>query len=1132
MKALFSFGLFLGTLSITLGQTTKSVLSEGDWYKIGITSEGVFKIDRNFLQSLGVNAASINPKNIKLYGNGSGMLPQNSSAFRYDDLEENAIYVEGENDGSFDNGDYILFYGSAPHPVSYNKDAASGAWFSHETNLYSDTTYYFLTVGQSAGLRIDTKPTVSGATETITTFNDYIPYEKDLVNVLISGREWYGEEFKFTTNRNFNFDLTGIVSSSQLSIQTILMALNEGSKNTFTLKANNNSLGTVTLSGSTGAQYGNKGVERNNIFQIDASQIGNALSLQISYDNGGNTKAAGYLNSIGLNFERELKLYGSQTIFSSVNSTNNSVSRFSIDNGAAITGVWDISHSLYPQALPFTKSGVVSFSDSTSSLNRYIAFSVSGLPLPTPLGRVANQNLHGMSSSPDLLIVTHPNFSAQAEELAAFKRSVDGFTVEVVDVYTIYNEFSSGAQDISAIRDFAKMLYDRGDANQRLRYLLLFGDASYDYKNRSTNNTNFIPVYESRQSLNNVLTYSSDDYYSFLEDGEGHWVESSSGNQTSDIGVGRFPVKTTQEAQDAVDKIKRYVTNSSTFGAWRNDVCFVADDGDGNSHISQADQQAIFVDTNYKSFNPRKLYLDAFEQISSASGESSPTFVQALDDQVAKGALLINYTGHGGETGWMQERGLTINQIESWSNKNTMPLFVTATCEFGRYDDPERSSGAEISFLKPDGGAIALLTTTRPVYSSSNFKLNKAFYEQIFKQDTDGEWPRLGDVIRGTKNNSFDSVFNRNFSLLGDPSLALAYPKLQAVITEVNGRADSLATTDTLRALQEVTISGEIQGWDNSIISDFNGILEATIFEKVSRLSSFGSVDKPFAFNARENMIYGGQATVNNGKFTFSFVVPKDINYQFGNGKISLYAKEDDGLRDASGHANEITIGGSYTATPDNDPPSAELFLDDYSFQNGGIVNSAPLLLARLSDSSGINIATTGIGHEITVMIDDDPALLFVLNDFYQAEQDSYKRGTIRYQLPELADGVHTLRLKVWDTHNNSTEEEITFVIGEALQVYGSPNPFVETTTIYVDHPMGGQDVNSSMSIYSNTGQLIFSGTTAIEESNSVLAFEWNGEDLQGNTLPSGIYLCTILLWNTETGYETQKTIRVVKARD
>ena len=477
----------------------------------------------------------------------------------------------------------------------------------------------------------------------------------------------------------------------------------------------------------------------------------------------------------------------------------------------------------------------------------------------------------------------------------------------------------------------------------------------------------------------------------------------------------------------------------------------------------------------------------------------------------------------------MDERGLTLEQINGWNNENTLPLFVTATCEFGRYDDPARFSGAEVAFLKADGGAIGLLTTTRPVYSSSNYAINKAFYEDVFKQDEEGNWPKLGDIVKNTKNNSIKGVNNRNFSLLGDPSLMLAYPKLQAVITEINGKSDSLAMSDTLKALQEITISGEIQNWKNQPLTDFNGILEATIFEKASTVTTFGSVDKPISFTVQNNMIYGGKASISEGKFSFSFVVPKDINYQFGTGKISLYAQEEEGTRDAAGQANEITIGGSYASVPDDEAPSISLFLDDYSFRNGGVVNAAPLLLAQLADSSGINIATTGIGHEITVIIDDDPTLLFVLNDFYQAEQDSYRRGTIRYQLPELADGVHTLRLKAWDTHNNSVEKEITFVIGEALQVSGSPNPFTDYTTVYVDHHLAGQNFNSSMSIYSTTGELIFSETKAISESYSVLAFEWDGQDLQGNDLPSGMYLCSILLWNPETGYETKKTIRLIR---
>ena len=388
-----------------------------------------------------------------------------------------------------------------------------------------------------------------------------------------------------------------------------------------------------------------------------------------------------------------------------------------------------------------------------------------------------------MTEVPTMLIVTHANFLETAQDFANYKTEEKGILTKVVTVDQVYNEFSSGAQDITAIRDMAKMLYDR---SANFKFLLLFGDASYDYKNRIKENTNYVPTYQAYESMNDIKTYTSDDYFGFLEDTEGTWSESGQ-NHTLDIGVGRFPIQTIEQATGIINKIKNY-HNKELYGNWKNEITFVADDGDDNLHMKDANSLASDINQNFSEYNANKIYLDAFVQTSSAQGETSKTASEEINRQLDRGTFIVNYTGHGGEIGWTQEQILTVPQINSWTNKQ-LPLFVTATCEFGRYDDPVRISGAEYTLINPNGGAIAIISTTRPVYASSNKQLNDQFYKAVFLPNKDGSMPTLGEVMISTKNNSLNGVYNRNFSLLGDPSLTLAYPQETVKITHLNKQA-------------------------------------------------------------------------------------------------------------------------------------------------------------------------------------------------------------------------------------------------------------------------------------------------------------------------------------------------------
>ena len=1117
---------------------TSSVLSTGDWYKIGVTSTGIHKIDRSALQAIGLNPQTTDPRNIRIYGNAGGMLPQANSAPRPDDLIENAIFVEGEADGTFHPDDYILFYAQGPHTWELVPDSANR--FAHRYNIYTDTAYYFITAGPSPGKRISTGAAPAGAAQTITSFDERWFHENDLykpVNVP-SGREWYGEEFtSFTQSRDFAFPVSDLIPGSTVRVTSFVMG-NSPSPHSFLLRLNNVELGTQQISGRGTYNYHPEGINNTGYFERNLSTIPytNELKVSLNFDQGSGATATGYLNYLEIQAERALKLYDNQTSFRSFRSLATPVSTFSIEGAVDGTRVWDVTDPQRPlQQQVILAGGTASFTASTDSLREFVAFAGNSFPAPVSYGKVANQNLHrlNLDGQLDFVIVTHPLFKSEAEALAEHRRTHDNLQAEVVTTRQIFNEFSSGAQDVTAIRDFMKMLYDRSTKGpDDLIHLLLLGDASYDYKNRVAHNTNFVPVYQSRRSLDPVLSYSSEDYFGFLDDHEGFWDEESFRvPHLLDIGIGRLPAQSAADARVMVQKIIAY-DKPSAFGKWRNRLTFVADDGDGNEHLNDGENLANLIESTFPGYNVNKIYLDIYRQESVPNGQRSPETNTAIDKAVEQGSLLINYTGHGGETGWASEQIVTVPQVRNWKNADRLTFMLTATCEFGRYDDPKLTSGAEYALLNPEGGAIGLLTTTRPVYSNGNRLLNNTFIEHLFRPIRN-RMPRLGDLFFITKNKSFAGVNNRNFTLLGDPSQTLAYPELRATVQKINGLPVAAGVTDTLRALSKVVLEGAITDQANSLVQDYNGQLQVSVFEKLSLVNTLGDENPVKEIKLRENLIYDGLATIRNGTFTVTFVVPKDISYHFGFGKISLYAANT--AVDAQGASQSIIIGGSASQTAiDNTPPQLELFMEDESFVFGGLTGASPTLISKLFDENGINTAGTGIGHEITATLDGDQDNLIVLNEYYTADKDSYQSGRVRYLFKDLAEGPHTLKVKAWDTHNNSAEEEVEFIVAatEAISlehVLNYPNPFSSSTAFHFDHNRSGDDLDIQIQIFTVSGKLVKTiNTQSLGSKAHIGEINWDGKDDFNDSLARGVYVYKVNVRSQRDGSTANKYEKLV----
>lgn len=1072
---------------------------------------------------MGLDPGKIDPHTIRIYGNAGGMLPQANASSRPSDLTELAIDVKNENDGVFNGDDYVLFYAQGADQSNFDINSKS---FFYEKNLYDDNNYYFLTVSNSQGKRIGTNDNGGVGLPIVQEFDDFVYHEVDTHNELQSGREWFGEDFYLNPEQTFKFDISGITDNSTVKVISNVMGQSYiGSS--FKAYLNNVQIGEQFILPIPNTQYGVKGSHQLDTLISNSNMVMavNTSSLEMKYDyikSAGYSKA--YLDHFLISFKRKLQLYGDQTIFRSEISLKNTASQFQLAQLPENCTLWEITNIYEPKIQPFTiVNGAGVFSGSTSQLREFIVCNANFLS-PQFIGKITNQNLHNITT-PNLLIVAHDNFKSEALRFANFRQGQGNYTVAVVTPAEIYNEFSSGRQDVSAIRDFVKYLHDKNPTI--LKSLVLFGRGSYDYKTRLFNNTNFVPAYESRNSLDPLATYSSDDFYSFLENNEGNWGESPPENNTLDIGVGRFPVKTLDEAKSVVDKIIDYETNANSFGRWRKEITFVADDGDGNVHQSQSDQLAKKVETLHPEFNARRIFLDAYPQTITPSGQFAPDVNKAILDAINRGSLIINYTGHGGEQVWAQEKIFDNVAIENLDNK-TYPLFVTATCEFGRNDDPSDISGAELGVTHKAGGAIAMVTTTRPVNSSTNFELNQAFYDAFFTKESN-TYLTLGEIFRRTKNNSTSGVSNRNFSLLGDPSLALSIPNYQVVIDSIKNQDGN----DSLKALSTITVWGEIQSTTGVKADDFSGAMDATLFDKQASFSTLGDENPVFTYKQWYNTIFRGSATVENGDFEFQFIVPKNIAYQVGQGKLSLYAATKKRTIDAMGSDLDFVVGKSYpNPTGDTTAPVIQLFMGDTTFVNGGEVDADTYLVARLQDKSGINISGYGIGNSIIGILDNGES--FVLNDYYDASLDTYGKGQITYRMQNLTPGKHTLLVKAWDTYNNPGQASVNFIVSdghnikiEALGCY--PNPAKNTTTLFFTHTRAGDDLDAMVYFYDFTGQILKSIDFSISESNYKVELpEIDFERDFGKNLPSGLYLVKLVVRSLSNGSKNEQVTKLI----
>ncbi|TXG35887.1 type IX secretion system sortase PorU [Seonamhaeicola maritimus] len=1129
---------------------SNSVLASGDWYRFYVDTTGVFKLSKSFLQRLGVSVNSVDPRNIKLYGNGGRMIPYSNAEPYPFDIVENAIKFIGEEDGVFNNEDYILFY--AQGPKEYNQESNTNI------NCYTDKTYYFINVGSGQGKRIQSFSQPTGGIDVIIdSYHDYQFHEKDEHNIAFLGRRWFGDRFNVDNKKTFEFDFADLVTSEPIALR-VYVAAASATVTSMGVSVNGSAVANLNISASSSPTLANEASFNGNVNASSAN-----IEVALEFNNQGNPSALAYLDYISIEAKRGLRFKGNQFQFKNNDVVSVSgIGQYNITDASGISEIWDVT-DIYnvTNFVNEESSSILSFTSTLGSLKTYVAVSPQDYYEPKfdSGTRIINQNIKGtifQSNSGtfqdiDYLIVSPNNMLNEAERLAEINRHQYNLNVKVVGLDEIYNEFSTGNQDVGAIRNLVKYIYENASAPEnRLNYLCLFGDGSFDYKDRIPNNTNIVPSWHSYNSFNLTSSFVSDDFYGMMDDNEG----TMSSSDKLDIAVGRILADTPQRAKEMVDKIASYYVKEA-FGSWRNNFVVVSDDVDKDWEglLQETTDNIGNLVTLEKPFvNVVKIHSDAFQQESSAGGDRYPQVTNEFVNAVDNGALVVNYFGHGGEDGLAEERILVKPDVNGFRNFCKLNCFVTVTCEFTKFDNPFRETAGEFTYWNKQAGAIGLITTTRQIFVSFAINFNNVLGQYLFSysdNDTysDYEYPSMAESLRLAKNDpSISNVSQRRLIFfIGDPAMKLAFPKPNIRLTQIND-VPIQQSTDTLKALSRVKLTGEVTDLSGNILTDYNGILSTTIYDKPidrqtlandgTRLN--GELVK-LDFTTLGEIIFRGQASVTGGTFEFDFVVPKDIGIPVGFGRVSFYSKNEALTQDQTGaNINTVRIGGlNENAEEDNIGPVISLYMNDENFVSGGITNEAPTLLAKLEDANGINTAS-GIGHDIVAIIDGDETNPIILNDYYQTEVDDYQKGVVSFPFRDLEPGLHTLTLKAWDVYNNSSIAEIQFVVHDKDQelvinnVLNYPNPFVNYTEFWFNHN-SSEPLDVSIQIFTVSGKLVrtLNGQTSggIKSTSSLSRdLVWDGRDDFGDKIGKGVYIYKLIVYSNLLNRKVEKVEKLV----
>ncbi|MDR0428215.1 MAG: type IX secretion system sortase PorU [Dysgonamonadaceae bacterium] len=1096
----------------------ESVLAKGKWVKIRVKQNGIYKLTYNDIKNMGFS----DPAKVKIYGYGGWCLEQLFTQPYTDDLPEIAVWKSSKN-GGFGSNDFLLFYGRGPIKWEYK------SMFQQVNNPYDTYGYYFVTESEEGAKEMEIRKSYSGASREITVFDDYVLHERDSIAVMSSGRDLFGESFAVRKTQNFYFNIPGITNDEGIASLSFIAAPNQTEKVTLSID------GTPVLSGDITKTTTYKKANMVSKSQNWTGQKTENVNVNIAYSG---TSGISYLNFILLNFKRKLQFYNNAyTFFRHTDSRARSL-KYVIDNAGPNNYIWNITDPVNATWIETETQGnkiIFGASAGNGTIEEYVMIDTSkSFPTPEVVGGIPNQNLHGLEQV-DMVIISPVAYTPYAEQLADQHRNSkrNPLKVHVVQPELIYNEFASGARDATAYRRFMKMFYDRANGNdEKPKYLLLYGDGFFDNRHisaegKTLNPGNYLLTYQFENSIDENQSYGTDDYFGFLDDNEGINL----GNDKLDIGIGRFPVNTVEQAKNAAAKVIAYMENKD-YGKWQNSVIFAADDTGSDPfciHASQADALCRYMETNYPEYIVAKSYMDAFQPIVSNGKKTYPDAKNKLLTTLKDGCLLMNYTGHGSPSTLSAEDMMDVSDIRNMSFPH-LPLWITATCDFGWFDAGVTSAGEEV-FLNKTSGGIALYTTTRIVNSGDNSKLNNRIIENLFpnnkKKLTLGEALKQSKLDVGNENNKL------NFVLFGDPAMYLNYPEEKVVLesVKINGEEKNIREKMNFRALDNITLEGSVVDSTDNIMDAFNGELSATVFDGEKSVRSVTvNNGNHWYFNDYQNKIFMGNASIKDGRFSISFKIPLDISYNPENtGKINLYAwDENNGVNAVGAFLNYTLSGSNSDGTSDNQGPEIQrIYLNSEKFENGGTVHETPYFFAQVHDEDGINTAGNGLGHEIMIAIDNNPSTTYNLNSYYRVI-DSHS-GIVDFIIPELPAGEHQLTFKVWDILNNSTTDTLAFRVEPGAKPYiydieARPNPATTETRLTLIHDRTGTPMDAEIRIFDLAGRTVWTYKQSGSEFSEIV---WPLTDGRGQKVQAGMYLYRAVI-STAGGKEATKTKKII----
>ena len=1132
-RRIFVFGMALLLLKASLAwaqeNTYQSVLSEHTWYRLSVTQEGVHQLDYATLQGIGIDMNSLNPNQIRLFGNPSGALPEKNAESRPDDLTEMAICVTGADDGSFDVGDMVLFYGQEPTRWVLVDD--NNKTYLRERNYYSDTTYYYLCVDSGTeGLRVGEKISlpVQDATTIVTEFPDFFWHEEELFSPYNIGQNWYGEYITAEDSvLAIPFAFPNLVKSKPLRVKARVLGRVPKPQNLhYDARVNDNLLQNhVAIQYPANHYYGiQSAFDKQMMLDTDTADFVLSLSPE--------PNAVLYLDFVEIYGWRQLKRTNDNFLFRLMPSQfGNDKTSVWVQNTTIDHQLWDVSSPLQP----WLQDGVLSggnlvFATNERTEKRYVLFKPEAARKIVSWKALSNQNLHAIIET-DNLILAPTSFMEQAQALADYHAEKDGLNSIVVDVNEVYNEFSTGTPDPSGIRDFVRMVYRRSAG--RLKYLTLFGRASFDFRNITGYGPNFVPTYETFNDPHHELSFCTDDFFALMDDHEG---VNSLGHV--DIGVGRISVSTVEEAETMLLKIKHYDDLDATHGEWKSDVLLFADD-EQSGYVGYAEEHFRMLDTLAPALTAKKVYCGAYPIVYTASGYEIPGANADVKQAFEKGVLAAFYNGHGGIKGLTYENVFTNADITSLTNYDRMPFVYTATCEFAKYDNPLLVSAGENLVLNPRGGCVALFTTCRPTYGPQNQRQTKALLAAMTQRDEAGKPLCYGDIVRIAKSDALnfyttavDSNLNIRFVFLGDPLLRFPMPEKNIVVQKINGIVAGSADNFELHAMSMVTVEGMVADLNGQLDSGFNGKLWVRFFDQKTKVYVKFEGDSGRNVYYHKDVLYQGQVSVSGGRFSLSFQVPKDIKPGSGEPRFSFYAYDSIRGIDAMGKFDDLDLGGvDPSMVPDDQGPTIAFYWNSPDFENGQSVERHGVLYADLYDAQGIYHYDYSLGRDIVMKSNLADCNHLVLNDRYEPALNDFRRGRIAIPLNNLEPGTYEFNLKVWDTHDNPSEANLWFVVDDNLflsQVRNYPNPFSDETRITLTHNGEDGDFDVNIEIFDIMGRPVQQLYKRVYATNGVIEpIIWNGCGYSGSPLRSGIYLYRLTLTD-EKGYFRTVSQRMV----